>query len=110
MGEGVPTLQVLWHLEERGALTQVALAELTGQHAAGISRLLDELEDKALVMRSRSREDRRCVLVSLTKTGRSHYKKLSPAFGDAVKEVLLPLSDAEVKALGHLLRKVTEPR
>jgi DNA-binding MarR family transcriptional regulator len=104
-GESIHVLQVLWHLASRGELTQRNLAQLTGQHPAGISRTLDELERRGLVKRTRG-SDRRCLLASLTRPGRALHERLQPAFRDSVDEALAPLDERNLRELHRLLLAV----
>ena len=59
-----------------------------------ITRLLDRLEKSDYVSRKRSTEDRRVVRVSLTSKGRKFLKQLD-----------VPIRDAEQASLGHMTRK-----
>lgn len=108
-GESVLVLQVLWHLDLRGDLTQRGLAELTGQHPAGVSRTLEDLEARGLVHRERG-ADRRCLHAALTKKGRVLATRLKGKFRAATEESLADLSDDELRTLERLLLRVTEPR
>jgi DNA-binding MarR family transcriptional regulator len=57
-------------LGEEGSLNQSELSALLGIEKASSTRVLDELEQRNLIRRERSREDRRVVIVSLSKHGR----------------------------------------
>lgn len=108
-GESVLVLQVLWHLDLRGDLTQRGLAEITGQHPAGISRTLEDLEARGLVERERG-ADRRCLYASLTRRGRVAAARLKAKFRAATEESLADLGDADLRALERLLLRVADPR
>lgn len=59
-----------------------------------ITRLLDRLEDRALVIRSRGREDRRCVTTQITEDGLRVLRELDG-----------PVAALHTRQLGHLGRE-----
>src|SRR4051812_27040826 len=95
--------QALAYLDHIGMMPQVALAEGLGQHAAGISRLVDDLVRERLVSRKKAVNDRRVVLVKLTRKGRSRLEAGRPLVEDAVEQVLEPLDRDDRRALRNLL-------
>ena len=60
----------LIHLDRIEELSQTDLAERLGMRKAAAGTLIDGLEGKGLVERTRGREDRRLQLVSITDAGR----------------------------------------
>ncbi len=60
----------LIHLDRVEELSQTDLAERLGMQKAAMGTLIDGLEGKGLVERTRGREDRRLQLVSITDAGR----------------------------------------
>lgn len=60
----------LIHLDRIEALSQTELADRLGMRKAATGTLIEGLEDKGLVERRRSQEDRRLQLVSITDAGR----------------------------------------
>jgi DNA-binding MarR family transcriptional regulator len=102
-GQSVLAWQALNFLDRIGTVPQVALAEGLGQHAPGISRLVDELERERLVRRGRDRSDRRVVLVTLARKGKSRLEAGRPLVESAVEEVLAPLDTTDRRALRNLL-------
>jgi len=87
-------VSVLIHLDRTDALSQTDLARRVGIQKAAMGTLLDGLEGKQLIERSRAPEDRRVVRVSITEAGR-----------DIVADV-----DEMAEPLGHSLRKGTSRR
>ena len=59
----------LLHLQRSEGLSQTDLSARLGMRKAALGTLIDGLEGKGLVERSRSREDRRLQLVSITDAG-----------------------------------------
>jgi DNA-binding MarR family transcriptional regulator len=64
------------------------LAEALGTDSAGITRLLDRLEAKGFLERSRDRSDRRANAIALTDAGRDVIPELPGLFEDVAAEML----------------------
>lgn len=73
-----------------------------------MTRLLDQLENKGLITRSRSLEDRRVVQLSLTAAGEDAYEALLPRVLAQLNAALEGFSRDEVTELKRLLRKMME--
>lgn len=108
IGESVHAWQLLNHLRRLGSATQRELATSAAQHPAGVSRLLDELEDQGRVVRRRSRQDRRKLVVELTAKGRANLAAMQPEVERGVEEVVSKLDASEQRALRDLLLKLCE--
>lgn len=107
-GESVLAWQLLNRLRCDGPMTQVDLSVGTGQHPAGVSRLLDTLERQGEVHRERDGQDRRKLNVGLTRLGRERLRRLDPILGASADEFFTPLTDAERRTLARLLARVLE--
>ena len=76
--------------------------------AGAMTRMLDRLEGKGLIRRSRSPEDRRLVHLELTEEGRAAYPRMRElAFGVA-NRFLRGFSRAEARQLEALLGRMLE--
>jgi DNA-binding MarR family transcriptional regulator len=89
--KGLPTLEIGARMIER---------------TPGVTRLIDRMEQKGLVVGGRSRDDRRLVMCRITEMGTGLLKKLDRPVDALDEEVLGCLSDAEVGELIRLLDKV----
>lgn len=92
-GDALPTLDIADRLIER---------------APGITRLLDRLEQKELVRRVRSEEDRRLVLCSITDAGLNLLAELDDVVDRADHEAMAGADDADLESLLELLDRVRE--
>jgi len=109
-GESMVAWIVAARLAERHATSQRDLSDLTGQHAAGISRLLQELDRRGLTTRAPDPLDLRRRLVTLTPAGRRWHRRLEPMVLRATGAVLGVLDPSQQRELRTLLRRVVEPR
>ncbi len=105
-GDSMLVWQLLNALRRHGSLTQCQLAVCTGQHAAGVSRLLETLEREGDVVRGRDPRDRRRQLVELTSRARRRLEVTDRQVAAASEEVLAPLTAEERRLLKSLLSKL----
>jgi DNA-binding MarR family transcriptional regulator len=76
-------------------------------HDAGsLTRLVDQMVERGLVMRGRSETDRRVVTLSLTPRGRSLVEALAPKVMHFWNELLSGFTHAEVDTLISLLTRL----
>ena len=83
------------------------IAAEAGISKATLTGVLSTLEKMDLVIRSRSAEDGRLVLVTLTKKGQALMETLFPAFNRQEVEVVSPVADNKRGDLAHMLRAIT---
>jgi len=77
------------------------------RHDSGaLTRVLDQLEARGLVERSRSAEDRRAIELHLTVQGRAALKTVVPSVVDCINGAIKDFSHAEVDELLRLLNKL----
>jgi DNA-binding MarR family transcriptional regulator len=98
--------QVIANVKWQGPMTQGALAEHIGSHAASVSRLLDSLEERGLIERVGDAKDRRCIGVHLTARGEAWYAKWHLLPMGQMRAVMSLLDGAEQRRLEKLLRKL----
>jgi DNA-binding MarR family transcriptional regulator len=93
---------VLALLEEDPRETQAVIADALGYDRGHLVRLLDELEERELVVRKRDPGDRRRHVVKMTPEGRKALGKLRAIVRSLEDEFLAPL-DAGERAVLHTL-------
>ena len=89
--EGIPSLEIAERMIER---------------SPGMTRLLDRLEEKGLVTRTRSREDRRVVFCVLTAQGADLLEAMEPSVRGAEQRAMASLDVARLRELTGLLGDV----
>src|SRR5215472_5580077 len=97
---------VLSTLAESGPLTQIELATRMAIDRTAMVYLLDDLEQRALVERVRSPQDRRAFLIHLTVGGQDAQRKAAAALHGAAETLLTPLDEDERRDLVDLLARI----
>ena len=96
---------ILRILYEEGDLSQWILQRVLSMQPGSISEILAKLEAKDYIRRTRDREDKRRVMISLTDSGREYIKdKLSDDRDAFAKN----LTDEEKETLRDLLKKILD--
>lgn len=108
-GFPMTTWVLLATLVRSGPATQREIADATGQHAASVSRLVNDLEAQKLVRRGRDDVDRRRARVQISAAGKAFCRAARPHVIGALGEALAPMSTGEQRALRALLRKLVPP-
>ena len=87
----------------------LGLAARLVSRAPDITRMLDRLEQRELIERVRSGEDRRTVLVGVTELGLALLKRITEPLRECHEQQLGHLSSSELKELVRLLHKARSP-
>ncbi len=95
---------VLALLEEDPRETQAMIADALGYDRSSIVRLLDELEEREMVVRKRDPEDRRRHVVKLTAEGRSMLGRMREIVHRLEDDFFSPLDAEQRETLHELLR------
>lgn len=108
MGEDLTARQfaVLAKLKQIGACSQNALGRQTALDAATANGVVRRLQERGLVEKVDSAEDRRLKLVRLTEEGDRTVTRMIPIAQDITAKTLAPLSREEQVALIRLLRRL----
>jgi len=91
--EGLPTLE---------------LADRMVVHSPGITRMIDRLEKKKLLRRTRSKKDRRVVNCVITEKGLKLLSKMDQPVSDMNKKIVQNLDSKQLDQLVTLLDRMRE--
>ena len=92
-------------LAKRGVDSPVQLCKDLSYDAGAMTRMLDRLEAKGLIIRRRCPDDRRCVKLELSEAGRAALPKLRACSVRVLNHFLRGFSHAEARQLeGFMLR------
>lgn len=101
-----PQLVCLRTVIEKGPLTATAISREMHVSPSTVVGILDRLEDKQLVNRERSREDRRIVFVSATDAGRTLAQQTPSPLQQKLSEALQQLPESEQLQITTALERV----
>jgi DNA-binding MarR family transcriptional regulator len=93
-------------LREYGGLTAAELARDICHDPGSLTRIIDELESRALVSRQRSSADRRLVVLNLTAKGLSLLESVIPRVVEFWNGLLDGFTQADVKLMIRLLSRL----
>jgi MarR family 2-MHQ and catechol resistance regulon transcriptional repressor len=97
------TLEALLHL---GPLNQRELGQKLLKSGGNITMVIDNLQKNGMVEKKTDPNDRRAVIISLTKKGRSFIEDFFPKHLDKIKEEFSCLSIKEKEQLAGICKKL----
>ena len=100
-----PQWMPLLVISKRRANTVAGCAREICVDTGAMTRMLDRLDAKGFVIRSRSGDDRRVVNVALTKAGHEIVKLLPPTICAVLNDHLRGFSEKEFETFKDLLRR-----
>jgi len=96
---------ILMHLREGMALTSADICQKLPYDSGALTRVIDQLEEQALLERKRSKIDRRNVELQLTTKGRKMAESLIPMLVELYNTLLIDFTHIEIDTLINLLTK-----
>nr|WP_244979029.1 MarR family transcriptional regulator [Cupriavidus plantarum] len=96
---------ILMTLMRGSASTPFEISKMLGIDSGLMTRMLDKLEEKGLLARSRSIDDRRVVNLVLTEKGKSVAEQIPEIAPEVLNERLKSFSENEFAEFGRLLQK-----
>lgn len=109
-GTGITADQfrLLTHLWKQDGIPQQQLALILGRDRAGVTRMIDILENQHIITRIADINDRRINLIFLTKTGKELETKAAECAQKYLNEIMEGFSEDEKQQFSDLLlRAVT---
>jgi homoprotocatechuate degradation regulator HpaR len=108
-----PQWRVMRVINETGATYATGLAEVALLHAPSVTRILQELEERNLIVREADTNDRRRALVTLTPEGREivrvisrHVARIIGEYSDRFGAQRLDKLVSELRALSAAIKGV----
>ena len=97
---------VLYRLCETQGLTQVGLGERTVKDKTTVTRILDRLESRGLLIRRRDARDRRSQRLFPTPDGEALVCALVPVVREFAAKAYADLTDEDARTLRRLLARI----
>lgn len=101
-----PQLTVVKLLEQVGDLSLSGLSEKIRAQNSTVTGIIDRMEREGLVVRERSKEDRRVVYIKLTPKGRELAREIPVEPMEIFRSALESLSAQEMRDLMRIMTKV----
>ena len=101
-----PQWMVLNVLNQKLAKTPATIAENLGIDRSAVTRLLDRLESKSLVVREHDKLDRRSVTIQMTEQGRQLMARVNESAREHQRQFLSGLHNTEFRSLKVNLQKM----
>ncbi|MGD9033397.1 MAG: MarR family transcriptional regulator [Desulfobacteraceae bacterium] len=102
-----PQLSSLLALYENGPLPPSQIAKCIMVNSSTVTGIIDRLEQKGLVQRSRISTDRRVITVTLTDKGRELAEHAPPPIQEKIVDGLQKLPPHEIEKIVQALTKLT---
>jgi len=99
---------VMMTLAYQSDVTAALLAKRLEYDPGSMTRLLDRLQEKGLIQRTRLDDDRRCIRIELTDAGRALAPSLPTAAVNAINKALTGFTAEEHATLNGLLRRMID--
>lgn len=99
---------VLARLCEEDGISQKELAARVSKDQTNVTRILDQLQRKGLVVRKANPDDRRSFLPSVTPEGQAMYERIAPLEEKTIALAMEGLQPDEVAKLKELLQRIAD--
>ncbi|MCC3376073.1 MarR family winged helix-turn-helix transcriptional regulator [Cohnella sp. REN36] len=96
-------LELLYH---KGAQPIQQIGGKVLMSSGNITYVVDKLEDKRLVKRRASTEDRRLIFAEITDEGRAFIEEVFPKHADVIRKAVAGLTAEEQREASRLLKKL----
>jgi len=105
VGYPVAYPRILINLERQGSMNQRQLAQECLMQPSGLTRVIKDMEEDGLVMRS-ARGWRGEISIEITEKGREIYREIEKAFSEIDDLVVEGITDEEMACFAKVLDKV----
>ena len=106
LGVSMAQFHILVTLQRNGEMTMSRLADLLGVSLSNASGLIDRLEERGFVERTRVPQDRRIVLAQVTDAGTRLIQENDALSDELMRDVLARLDQAELPAIARATAEV----
>ncbi len=97
---------VLMYLRDGISVTPAGICREMHHDSGALTRVIDQLEERGLITRNRSREDRRVVELELTRSGRETAETLIPITVNCLNNALDVFTIEEAQQLKSLMQRM----
>ncbi|HED31224.1 MAG TPA: MarR family transcriptional regulator [Prosthecochloris aestuarii] len=101
-----PQIHCLHNLTQKGTQTLSSLARELHLSLSTVNGIIDRLESRGMVLRTRSTEDQRKVMIAITDEGRALLLTVPELMKDLYTQAFGKLEKEDQKTLAHLLGRL----
>lgn len=101
--EQMGVLTILWH---KDGISQQDLVNMTHKVKSSITRLLDNMENRNLVVRIPDENDKRNRLIYLTRKGRNHREALEEILQDTLRKATEGIAPQDIQVTRSVLEQM----
>ncbi|MBC7828835.1 MAG: winged helix-turn-helix transcriptional regulator [Chitinophagaceae bacterium] len=102
----LPEVRILYELYHNNNHTARHIIDILHIDKGLLSRMLVKFEKEKLIAKIRSSDDKRAVLLSLTKKGIAEFEILNKASNDQVMQLFKNLDDQKLTRLTHHMKEI----
>lgn len=113
LGISMAQLHILYTLERSGGMPMSRLADVLQVSLSNATGLIDRIEERGFVERTRVPEDRRVVLITVTDAGRRMLEEVDAISTELLRSVFARIGRTQIagvgRAIAELRRALEEP-
>jgi DNA-binding MarR family transcriptional regulator len=102
----VEQVHVLKNISTGTGIVQAQLSEIVGKNPANITRILDRLEKKLCIERRKNPEDRRSILIFLTRSGEELLQEIGSLFAELEQTITAGIDLEQQQVLKNILGRI----
>jgi DNA-binding MarR family transcriptional regulator len=106
MGISMAQLHILYTLQRSGEMPMSRLAEMLHVSLSSATGLIDRVEERGFVERTRVPEDRRIVLIRVTDAGRRMLEEVDAISSDLLRSVFGRIGRSQLGAVGRAIAEL----
>jgi DNA-binding MarR family transcriptional regulator len=103
LGISMAQLHILYTLQRAGEMPMSRLADVLNVSLSNATGLIDRIEERGFVERTRVPEDRRVVLIRVTDTGRRMLDDVDAISDDLLRSVFDRIGRSQIAGVGRAL-------
>ena len=106
MGVSMAQLHIMYTLQRNGEMPMSRLADVLQVSLSNATGLIDRIEERGFVERTRVPEDRRVVMIRVTDAGRRMLEEVDAISSDLLRSVFGRIGRSQVAAVGRAIAEL----
>ena len=106
MGVSMAQLHIMYTLQRNGEMPMSRLADVLQVSLSNATGLIDRIEERGFVERTRVPEDRRVVMIRVTEAGRRMLEEVDAISSDLLRSVFGRIGRSQLTAVGRAIAEL----